>query len=106
MLFLPTFLGANLLLAMRRPILLAADLAYTLAIIVIATLGLPFSFLLSLSCLVVTFLGAEHLSVACRDKLFPTVGTDLLHNDFAAVFSDFLRLAPFPSGFLSRPLSG
>ena len=106
MMFLAAFLGANCLTAAVRPEQFAADSAFPLAVKVIAALGLPFRFLLSLSCLIVTFLGAEYLTVACRNKLFPTVRADLLDNDFAAVFSDFLRLAPFPSGFLRRPLSG
>ena len=106
MMFLAAFLGANCLTAAVRPEQFAADSAFSLAVIVIATLGFSFRFLFSLFRLIAALFGAEHLTVACRDKLFPTVGTDLFADDFTAVFSDFLRLAPFPSGFLRRPLSG
>src|SRR5699024_8565176 len=92
-------LGAELLLAVGGPIELAADRTRSLAVEMVPTLGFPPLLSLGLLDSLPAVFGAENLPIALGDVLFAAMGADLFLHDFAAVFSDLLRLALFPVGF-------
>ena len=70
MMFLAAFLGANCLTAAVRPEQFAADSAFPLAVIVIATLGFSLCFLFCLFRLIAALFGAEHLTVEEKKELY------------------------------------
>ena len=92
-------------MAVCRPIGIAARSTYTLSVIVISSFCFSVCFLFVLPCLIAALFGTEHLSVACRDKLFVAMRANLCLNDFATVFSDFLCLSLFSVGFFTLALS-
>ena len=102
--YLFAFLRTKFLLTVCRPVNTATHLAFTLAIIVITFFCYSISFYFVLSCLVAALLCAENLSVACRDKFFPTMRTYFHSNDFTTIFSDFLRFSFLSVGFFSLTL--
>ncbi len=86
MMFPAAFLGAKRLTAAVRPEHFATDSTLSLSVVVFSSLGLTLRLFLLLSCLIAALLRTKDLSVTCWDKLFSTMGTDLFHDDFTAVF--------------------